>query len=483
MGGVDLTRLTGREREVVLAAAEGLATRQIAERLFLSARTVEHHLSSSYRKLGVVGRSALIAGLSGGPEPDAPVTRYAVNGGCHIAYQVLGDGPEDLVLIPGFVSNLETAWTWPAHAAFLRRLANGRRLVMFDKRGTGLSDPVVDPAAHTLEQRVDDLWAVMDAAASRRATLFGFSEGAAVAMLASVTDPSRVDRLVLYGALISPTVSPPESPFADPEAAWALMREVWGTGRFLAQAVPGLAGDEEEMAHVARFERHGASPAAAYTIFGLAAYAELRSLCPVVTAPTLVLHRARDAFVPASHGRYLAEHLVNAVYQELEGQDHPPWVGRAEQILDALDGFLSAERAEPPRPGGVLQALLAVDPHPTPALLATVERFRGRPAGTSPGAVFAFDGAERAVACALALVGRDGGLRLAVHAGEVEVTARGITGAAVEEVNSLLGRAAPATVVMSALVRDLAAGAGLDLCSAANLVVVPAVERSSSAQA
>lgn len=473
MGGVDLARLTAREREVVLAAARGLATREIAEQLFVSPRTVEHHLSACYRKLGVAGRGALIASLSAGPEPAAPVTRYAVNRGCHLAYQVLGSGPEDLLFIPGFVSNVETAWTWPAQSAFLRRLAAGRRLIVFDKRGTGLSDPMVDPAAHTLDQRVDDARAVMDAAGSRRATLFGFSEGAAVAMMMSVTDPARVDRLILYGALVSPTVNPQENIFADPQAAWNLMAEVWGTGRFLAGAVPSLAEDQEAMAHVARFERHGASPAAAFTIFRLAAQVELRSLCPVVTAPTLVLHRRQDPFVPASHGRYLAEHLANSRYQELDGRDHPPWVGASEQVADAVEAYLHAQRSEPPRPAGVLQALLAVEPAPSPALLGTVERFRGRPAGTPAGAVFAFDGAERAVACALALADRDQGLRLAVHAGEVEQAARGMTGPAVEATVGLLTGAGQGTVVLSALVRDLAAGSGLDLSTAGNVAVVP----------
>ena len=138
VAAADIGELTARERDVVLAAADGADTRAIAGRLFLSPRTVEHHLSAAYRKLGVSNRAALVALLGESALEEAPVTRYALSGDTHIAYQVVGDGPRDLILIPGFVSNVETAWTWPSHARYLRRLATGRRLIVFDKRGTGL---------------------------------------------------------------------------------------------------------------------------------------------------------------------------------------------------------------------------------------------------------------------------------------------------------------------------------------------------------
>ena len=161
MAASDLDELTTRERDVVLAAADGADTRAIAGQLVLSRRTVEHHLSAAYRKLGVPNRAGLVALLRDSVPDQTPVTHYALSGDTHIAYQVLGDGPRDLVLIPGFVSNVETAWTWPAQARFLRRLAAGRRLIVFDKRGTGLSDPVADPSCLTLEQRMDEVRAVM----------------------------------------------------------------------------------------------------------------------------------------------------------------------------------------------------------------------------------------------------------------------------------------------------------------------------------
>jgi pimeloyl-ACP methyl ester carboxylesterase/DNA-binding CsgD family transcriptional regulator len=242
VAAANLGGLTARERDVVLAAADGADTRAIAEQLFLSPRTVEHHLSAAYRKLGVSNRAALVALLRNSASDQTPVTRYAVSGDSHIAYQVLGDGPRDLILIPGFVSNVETAWTWPAHARFLRKLAAGRRLIVFDKRGTGLSDPVADPSCLTLEQRMDEVRAVMDAADAHRAALFGFSEGAALGMLFAASYPSRTNGLILYGGLISPALDTAANAvvnvFADPAAAWETIREVWGTGQFMAPFLP-----------------------------------------------------------------------------------------------------------------------------------------------------------------------------------------------------------------------------------------------------
>jgi pimeloyl-ACP methyl ester carboxylesterase/DNA-binding CsgD family transcriptional regulator len=330
VAAANLGGLTARERDVVLAAADGANTRAIAEQLFLSPRTVEHHLSAAYRKLGVSNRAALVALLRNSESDQTPVTRYAVSGDSHIAYQALGNGPRDLILIPGFVSNVETAWTWPAHARFLRKLAAGRRLIVFDKRGTGLSDPVADPSCLTLEQRMDEVRAVMDAAGTHRAALFGFSEGAALGMLFAASYPSRTNGLILYGGLISPALDTAANAvvnvFADPAAAWETMRQVWGTGQFMAPFLPTATSTESEMAHVARFERHGASPAAAYAIIRMAAAIEVRGLCPAVHAPSLVMHRRDDLLVPPANSRYLAEHLPDVRYVELDGVDHPLWV-------------------------------------------------------------------------------------------------------------------------------------------------------------
>jgi len=467
MVAADLGELTAREREVVLAAADGADTRAIAGQLCLSPRTVEHHLSSAYRKLGVPNRTALVALLRDRAPGQAPVTRYALSGDSHIAYQVLGDGPRDLILIPGFVSNVETAWTWPALARFLRRLAAGRRLIMFDKRGTGLSDPVPDPACLTLEQRMDEVRAVMDATGAHRAALFGFSEGAALGMLFAASYPSRTNGLILYGGLISPSLDTSANAvvgvFADPAAAWEIMRQVWGTGQFMAPFLPSVASTQSEMVHVARFERHGASPAAAYAIIHMAAAIEVRGLCPAVHAPSLVMHRRGDVLVPPANSRYLAEHLPEAHYVELEGVDHPVWVGENERFFGELNRFLSADHPALSGPPSVLAVLLAADRALDASLLGAIERFRGQPAPSRGGNIYTFDGAVRAVECALALMEQEPALQLTVHAGELQFAAGSISGPAADIAATAVTQSPAGQVTVTSVVKDLALGSRLNL--------------------
>lgn len=472
--GVDLEKLTAREREVVAAAINGGSVQSIARALFLSPRTVEHHLSSVYRKLQVSGRTELLARLAVRAEPaPEPATRYARSGDAYIAYQVVGGGDQDLVLIPGFISNVETAWTWPAHARFLSRLAHGRRLIIFDKRGTGLSDPVADPARLTLEQRMDEVRAVMDAAGCRHATLFGFSEGAALSMLFAATYPARSDALILYGALISGSLEPESlgtaRVFDDPDAAWRLMQAVWGTGQFLAPFGPSLASDPDALQHVARFERHGASPAAAYAIIRMAAAIEVRALCPAVRAPALIIHRRHDTLVPVANSRYLAAHLPAARYTELDGADHPPWLGDTNTILGAIDRFLASEHRRGVSAGGLLLVLIATTAPLDNQGLRVVERFRGRPSSSPVGTLYTFDGPVRAAQCALALAGPR--QRVAVHAGEIRYTPKGIQGSAVEVIAALLTAAPPGHAVASTTLRDLALGSRINFTPAGTTTV------------
>jgi len=480
VAAADLGGLTARERDVVLAAADGADTRAIAEQLFLSPRTVEHHLSAAYRKLGVSNRAALVALLRDSAPDQAPATRYAVSGDSHIAYQVLGDGPLDLILIPGFVSNVETAWTWPAQARFLRRLAAGRRLIVFDKRGTGLSDPVADPSCLTLEQRMDEVRAVMDAAGAHRAALFGFSEGAALGMLFAASYPSRTNGLILYGGLISPALDTAANAvvnvFSDPAAAWEIMRAVWGTGQFMAPFLPTAASTESEMAHVARFERHGASPAAAYAIIRMAAAIDVRGLCPAVHAPSLVLHRRDDVLVPPANSRYLAEHLPDVRYVELDGVDHPLWIGENERFFDETDRFLSTDHPALSGPPSLLAVLLAADRALDASLLAVIERFRGRPALSRGGVIYTFDGAVRAVECALALLDQQPSLRLTAHAGELQFTAGSVSGPAADVVARAVSESPAGQVTVTRVVKDLALGSRLDL-TAGPVVCLPGGEQ------
>ena len=467
VAAADLSDLTARERDVVLAAANGADTRAIAGQLFLSPRTVEHHLSAAYRKLGVSNRAALVALLRDTAPGQAPVTRYAVSGDSHIAYQVVGDGPRDLILIPGFVSNVETAWMWPAQARFLHRLAAGRRLIVFDKRGTGLSDPVPDPSCLTLEQRMDEVRAVMDAVGAHRATLFGFSEGVALGMLFAASYPLRTNGLILYGGLISPALDAAANAvvnvFADPAAAWETLRQVWGTGQFMAPFVPSATSTESGMAHVARFERHGASPAAAYAIIRMAAAIEVRGLCPAVHAPSLVMHRRDDALVPPANSRYLAEHLPDVRYVELEGVDHPLWAGDSERFFDEVNRFLSTDHPAISGAPSLLAVLLGADRSLDPALLGMIERFRGRTAPSRGGVVFTFDGAVRAVECALALLEQQSDLRLTVHAGELQFTAGSISGPAADILARAVNESPAGHVAVTRVVKDLALGSRLDL--------------------
>ena len=473
----DLGILTPRERDVVLAAADGAATQSIAEELAISPRTVEHHLSAAYRKLGISSRPALVALLRDRPaEAESPVTRYAVSGDAHIAYQVIGEGSRDVVLIPGFISNVETAWTWPDLARFLRRLADGRRLIVFDKRGTGLSDPVPDPSRLTLEHRMDEVRAVMDAAGSQRAALFGFSEGAALSMLFAATYPARTNGLILYGALISGSLDREASGtagvFAEPGKAWEIMRQAWGTGRFLQPFGPSVSHTEPGLAHIARFERHGASPAAAYAIIRMAGSIEVRGLCPAVQAPSLVLHRGDDLLVPVANSRYLAGHLPAARYVELDGRDHPPWLGDNDQLLAEVDAFLATDHPAV-RTGttSLLQTLVLAGAPLSPPQLAIVERFRGRPAFSRYGLVYAFDGPVRAIECAVSLAGLGPSLRLAVHAGEVDLSPGGVDGAVLAVAASLLTAVQPGEVLVTGVVKDLTLGSDLDFTPAPGLTL------------
>lgn len=304
----DFGSLTEREREVVLATANGASTQEVAGRLLLSPRAVEHHLSVAYRKLGVRDRSGLIALFREEPAAPPPATRYAASGGASIAYQVFGTGGQDVVLVPGFIPDAEEALTWQGHARFLRHLAERRRLIVFDKRGTGLSDPLPGPSRPTMEERMDEVRAVMDAAGSHQATLFGFSEGAMLSMLFATAYPSRTNGLILYGALIASLPDPGPNGTADVAAAPE------------ATATPEAT----------------AAPEAAI---------DVRGLCAAIHAPCLVLHRRDDPLAPAANGQYLAENLPAVRYVELAGHEHPPWLGENERLLGEVSRFMTADRS------------------------------------------------------------------------------------------------------------------------------------------
>jgi len=292
-----------------------------------------------------------------------PQIRYARSGEIHIAYQVVGDGPRDLVLVPPFVSNLELYWEEPLVARFLERLASFSRLILFDKRGTGLSDRVPPGDLSTLEQRMDDVRAVMDAAGSERAAIMGFSEGGPMSALFAATHPARTTALVLYGTFAS-TIRRPDYPWAMEASAREelihALPDTWGQGASVEQLAPSMAGDELFRRWYGRVERMGASPGAAMALRRMNGQIDIREALPVIAVPTLVLHRSGDRDSSIEEGRYLAAHIPKARFVELHGEDHFPWVGDQDAILDEVEEFLTGVRPGP-EPDRVLATVLFTD--------------------------------------------------------------------------------------------------------------------------
>jgi pimeloyl-ACP methyl ester carboxylesterase len=412
-------------------------------------------------------------------------TRYARSGDLHIAYQVFGHGPIDLVLCPGFVSNVEAAWDIPAFRAFYEVLSTFARVIAFDQRDTGLSDPV--PAVPTLEERMDDVRAVMDAAGVEQAALLGVSEGGPMTILFAATYPERVTHLVLYGS--SPAfVRSDRFPHAN---SLELVRqfldaERWGTGFTLEWFTPSLANNADARAQWAKWERTGASPAMAAKLLKSNVFqADVIDVLPTINAPTLVLHCSGDIAVPVACGRYLAKHIPGAKYVEIEGGDHLPWNDDARRILQETQEFLTgtSPAAEPDRIlativltdicGSTEQAARVGD-RAWRALLDRYEdmvrrqvmRFNGTPIKfTGDGALATFDGPARAVRCASALVEQARKLELrvraGVHTGECEVRGNDIGGIAVHIASRIADLASPEEVLVSSTVKDLVTGSGL----------------------
>ena len=292
-----------------------------------------------------------------------PETRYARSGDLSIAYQVLGDAPLDLVLVPGWVSHLDISWEEPRFADFSRRLASFSRLILFDKRGCGLSDRVAGFA--TLEERMDDVRAVLDAVGSKRAAIVGVSEGGPMSALFAATYPERTSALVLYGTFARFT-SAADYPWAPPAE---LMDQVvesamasWGRtdSPMVSVLAPSLGGDDRFRQFWARFERAAASPGAFAALMKMNVEIDIRRVLPTIRVPTLVLHRKDDVAVSVEQGRYLARHIPGAKYVELAGADHLTPVGDADAIIEEIEEFLTGVRsaAEPDR---VLATVLFTD--------------------------------------------------------------------------------------------------------------------------
>ena len=410
-------------------------------------------------------------------------THYARSGDLRIAYQVVGDGPFDMVFVPGFISNLDLYWDEPNMAHFLSRLGSFSRLILFDKRGTGLSDRLGN--LPTLEERMDDVRAVMDAVGSSKAALFGISEGGAMSMLFAATYPERTQALILYGT------------YADfhtwvlPHERFELFLEkidrTWGQGESLTAFAPTKVGDERFRQWWARFERLGASPSAVIALMRMNSQIDVRHILPTIRVPTLVLHRTGDTRVNVEGGRYLAANIPGATYVEFSGIDHVLWATDASPVADEIEEFLTGTHAES-EPDRVLATVLftdivdstgraeemgdrawrvLLDQHDR-IVRSEIGRFRGQEIKTlGDGFLATFDGPARAVRCAGAIIEAVHGLglhvRCGVHTGEVEMMGDDIGGIAVHIASRIAALADGREVLVSRTVRDLVAGSNLHL--------------------
>jgi pimeloyl-ACP methyl ester carboxylesterase len=397
-------------------------------------------------------------------------TRYARSGEVHIAYQVVGNGPFDLVFSPSPVSNMEVAWEWPPFARFLRRLASFSRLILFDKRGTGLSDRVTDAA--TLEERMDDVRAVMDAAGSERAALFGSSEGGPMALLFAATYPDRVTSLVLYGSYAKAINSADYSSGVDLdifELGLGLMEQEWGSCALIDVFSPSVRDDTEFRSWWGRYERQSASPGAAVAIQRLNARLDVRPILPAITTPTLIIYRAGEFVAHVEGSKYLAQHIAGASYVELPGVDYHPYVGDQDAILDPIEEFLTGRPPVVVRDTALLNVVV-VGPVPSErmqVLTALAAEHSGEvvgDGGVTP--VTLFVGPGRAVSFGLAVrdIGPDA--HVGVHIGEVDRGRGSASGLAIDIARSVHARAKPGEVLVSRTVADLLPGSDVVLSDA-----------------
>jgi class 3 adenylate cyclase len=418
-----------------------------------------------------------------------PETRYARSGDVGIAYQAYGEGETDLVVAFPFVSHLDLLWDSPAQARFMQRLGSFSRVIAFDRRGVGLSDPV--DRKTTLEERMDDVRAVMDAAGSERAALLGMSEGATMCMLHAAAHPERTSALVLWGAMAR-TTEADDYPWAPPRQALLdanreLMAPFWGTGATIDVFSPSLAGDPHAREMQARLERQAASPMRVAQLFEVFLDTDVRDTLPLIHTPTLVLQRRGDRAVNYRAARWLAEQIEGSRYVELEGVDHFPWAGDGgSEALDEIEEFITGVRPGP-APERVLATVLFTDIVDSTRLAgelgdrrwrelleehqeltrSCLARFAGREIKTTgDGFLATFDGPTRAVECARAIAVEMPSLgfevRAGLHAGEVELIGDDVGGIAVHVAARISALAGAGTVLTSRTVRDLAGGSGIE---------------------
>jgi class 3 adenylate cyclase len=417
-----------------------------------------------------------------------PPVQYAQSGDVHVAYQVVGEGDLDLVLVQGFASNLDVEWEHPAVARFLRGLASFSRLIRFDKRGLGLSDRNVEPVP--LEERMDDVRAVMDAVGSDRAALMGISEGAPMSILFAATYPERTQALVLYGGMARATEAP-DYPWGPPldgflEATEQLIMPTVFEGADIDIWAPSLDEDPAAREWLGRYRRAAMSPDGIAKVVQMFLEIDVRHVLPSVNVPTLVIHRHGDRVVNWRASKWMTEQIPGAVRVELPGQDHFPWAGDSDAIVEEVRAFLTGSRVDD-EADRVLATVMFTDVVGSTARAASlgdrrwtelldahdnaVRRelvaFRGHEIKTTgDGFLATFDGPARGIRCARAIRSAASALdldvRVGLHTGEIELRSDDIGGLAVHISQRVSASAQPAEIVVSSTVKDLVAGSGIE---------------------
>ena len=415
-------------------------------------------------------------------------TRYTKSGDYNIAYQVIGEGDLDLLWIPGFVSNVELAWEEPLLATYLNRLARFSRLILFDKRGTGLSDRVPRDELPSLEERMDDVLAVLEAAGSERGAVIGHSEGGSLAVLYAATYPDRVAALVTTGIFAKRRWTP-DYPWAQkPEERMRYVDELeqhWGSDSDIERIAPSAARDPAFAKRLATYFRQSASPGDAATLLRMNTDIDVRAVLPTIRVPTLILHRTGDLDSNVEEGRWIANEIPGAKFVELPGNDHLPWVGDQDAVLDQVERFLTGSLT-PADPDRVLATILVTDIVGSTQRAAQLgdrawsdllERhhaivreqlraFRGEEVDTAgDGFLATFDGPGRAIRAAAAI--RDGlaedgiEVRCGLHSGEVQRSGEKIAGIAIHLAARIAATAESGEIRVSDTVRNLVAGSGI----------------------
>ena len=418
---------------------------------------------------------------------ELPKTRFARSGDYHIAYQVFGEGPMDLLVCGSWQSNVEARWDVPLMAKFMRRLSSFCRVITFDKRGVGLSDPVPLQALPSVEDWMDDVRAVLDDIGSERTAIYGSADGGVMAMLFAATYPERTAALILEHCY-SKVEQAPDYPFGVPAALLEqvpeVVRKLWISGNMLSVVAPSRAGDEVLREEFARYARASASPGAAAAMVEMLRHVDIRYVLPSIRVPTLVMHQRDATFYKVAHGRYLAENIPGARFVELPGAD-VSWFGDQEAMLAEMEEFLTGVRPAPSH-DRVLATVMFTDIVESTRLAAEwgdsrwrdfLERHRnlsrrqlgihrGREVQMLGDGLFAtFDGPARAIRCAGAIqegsraLGID--VRAGLHTGECELIGNDVGGIAVHIGARVVSLAEPGEVLVSSTVKDLVVGSGL----------------------